>query len=52
MYSPLLDENRDRDLIDILPDYLTEEIAFPRSHAPKFYSKVVDCMTKKVIIEE
>ncbi|KAF2464479.1 uncharacterized protein BDR25DRAFT_242357 [Lindgomyces ingoldianus] len=51
-YSPLLDENRDKDLLDILPDYLTEEIAFPRCHASKFYMKVVDCMTKKVVIEE
>ncbi|EOD43731.1 putative chromosome segregation protein [Neofusicoccum parvum UCRNP2] len=51
-YTPLLDESRDRDLLDILPDYLTEEICFPRSSAAKFYAKVVDCMTKKVIIEE
>jgi hypothetical protein len=51
-YTPLLDEKNDRDLIDILPDYLTEEICFPRSSASRFYSKVVDCMTKKVVIEE
>ncbi|KAF9630571.1 putative chromosome segregation protein [Lasiodiplodia theobromae] len=51
-YTPLLDENRDRDLLDILPDYLTEEICFPRSSAAKFYAKVVDCMTKKVVIED
>ncbi|EKG15713.1 Monopolin complex subunit Csm1/Pcs1 [Macrophomina phaseolina MS6] len=51
-YTPLLDENRDRDLLEILPDYLTEEICFPRSSAAKFYAKVVDCMTKKVVIEE
>ncbi|KAF2091407.1 hypothetical protein K490DRAFT_13255, partial [Saccharata proteae CBS 121410] len=51
-YSPLLDENRDRDLLDILPDYLTEEICFPRSSAAKFYAKVVDCMTKKVVVED
>ncbi|KAF2138062.1 uncharacterized protein K452DRAFT_353292 [Aplosporella prunicola CBS 121167] len=51
-YVPLLDENRDRELLEILPDYLTEEICFPRSSAAKFYAKVVDCMTKKIVIEE
>lgn len=51
-YEPFLDEGRDRDLLDILPDYLTEEICFPRNHAVKFYSKVVDCMTKKIVMEE
>lgn len=51
-YTPLLDENRDADLLDILPDYLTEEITFPRSSAAKFYGKVVDCMTKRIIVEE
>jgi len=52
VYTPLIDENRDRELVDILPEYLTEEIAFPRNHAAKFYAKVVECMTKKVILEE
>ena len=51
-YTPLFDEKNDRDLIDILPDYLTEEICFPRSSASKFYAKVVDCMTRKVVIDE
>jgi len=51
-YEPFFDEDRDRDLIDILPDYLTEEICFPRNHAVKFYTKVVDSMTKKIVIEE
>jgi hypothetical protein len=51
-YEPLLDESRDRDLLDLLPDYLTEEICFPRNHAQRFYSKVVDSMTKKIIVEE
>jgi len=40
-------------LFDILPDYLTEDICFPRSNAPKFYARVVDCLTKKVeVVEE
>ena len=51
-YEPFFDEGRDRDLIDMLPDYLTEEICFPRGHAVKFYTKVVDSMTKKVVIED
>ncbi|OJD29766.1 chromosome segregation protein [Diplodia corticola] len=51
-YTPLLDESRDRDLLDVLPDYLTEEICFPRSSAAKFYAKVVDCMTKRIVIED
>lgn len=51
-YEPFFDEGRDRDLIDILPDYLTEEICFPRNHAVKFYTKVVDSMTKRVVVDE
>lgn len=51
-YEPLLDEDRDRELLDLLPDYLTEEICFPRNHAQRFYTKVVDSMTKKIIIDE
>ncbi|KAF2395750.1 hypothetical protein EJ06DRAFT_484780 [Trichodelitschia bisporula] len=46
-YTPLFDAMNDQDLLDILPDYLTEEIAFPRSSAAKFYTKVVDCMSRK-----
>ncbi|KAJ4360165.1 uncharacterized protein N0V89_000725 [Didymosphaeria variabile] len=52
VYQPLLDEQRDRELIELLPDYLTEEISFPRAQAPKFYTKVVDSMSKKIILEE
>jgi hypothetical protein len=47
-----LDANRDADLMDILPDYLTEEICFPRNHAVKFYTKVVESMTKRVVVDE
>ncbi|KAG9203486.1 hypothetical protein G6514_002853 [Epicoccum nigrum] len=52
IYQPLLDEQRDKDLLDLLPDYLTEEISFPRGHAAKFFSKVVDSMSKRIILEE
>ncbi|KAL1305040.1 hypothetical protein AAFC00_001981 [Neodothiora populina] len=52
-YEPLLDEQRDRELIDVvLPDYLAEEICFPRGHAVKFYTKVVESMTRRVIVED
>jgi hypothetical protein len=51
-YLPMLDEKNDRDLLDILPDYLTEEICFPRSSAARFYSKVADCMAKKIEMED
>jgi len=46
---PLLDANRDRDLIDILPDYLAVDITFSRQHASKFYSRVVDTIAKRRI---
>lgn len=51
-YSPLLDEARDRELIELLPDFLTEEIFFPRAQAPSFYSRIVDSLSKKIIIED
>lgn len=52
IYQPLLNEQRDRELLDLLPDYLTEEICFPRGQAAKFYCKVVDSMSKKIVLEE
>ncbi|KAJ4291653.1 hypothetical protein N0V90_009548 [Kalmusia sp. IMI 367209] len=51
-YNPMLDEQRDKDLIELLPDYLTEEIGFPRDQAPKFFMKIVDSMSKKIILED
>lgn len=47
LYTPLLDQSRDRELLDLLPDYLTEEITFSRQHASKFYGRVVDTLTKR-----
>ncbi|KAL9106181.1 MAG: hypothetical protein Q9227_008773 [Pyrenula ochraceoflavens] len=52
LYIPLLDDNRDRDLLEVLPEYLTEEITFSRQHASKFYSRVVDALTKQRVREE
>lgn len=48
IYTPLLDANRDRDLIDIMPVYLTEDITFARANAAKFYQRVQETLTKKV----
>jgi hypothetical protein len=52
IYQPLLNEQRDKELLDLLPDYLTEEICFPRGQAAKFYCKVVDSMSKKIVLED
>jgi len=46
-YVPQLDPSRDASLIDVLPDYLTEEISFPRKDAAKFYARVVRALTDK-----
>lgn len=51
-YTPLLDAKNDGELMELLPEYLTEEICFPRSSAAKFYAKVLDSMTKRVVIED
>ncbi|EFX03447.1 chromosome segregation protein [Grosmannia clavigera kw1407] len=44
VYMPQLDASRDADLISRLPDYLVEEISFPRAQAAKFYSRVVQSL--------
>ncbi|KAL8654582.1 MAG: hypothetical protein Q9226_003374 [Calogaya cf. arnoldii] len=46
-YTPRLDNDRDRDLLEILPDYLIEEITFSRHNAAKFYGRVVETLTKR-----
>ncbi|KAI1805235.1 chromosome segregation protein Csm1/Pcs1-domain-containing protein [Daldinia bambusicola] len=46
-YMPQLDPSRDQDLIDILPDYLVEEITFPQSHAARFYARVMKSLTER-----
>ncbi|ROW09749.1 hypothetical protein VMCG_02416 [Cytospora schulzeri] len=47
-YKPQLDEHRDRELIELLPEFLADEISFPRAHAAKFYSRVLKSLTEKV----
>ncbi|KAL8818479.1 MAG: hypothetical protein Q9223_002885 [Gallowayella weberi] len=51
-YTPRLDNDRDRDLLELLPDYLSEEITFSRHNAAKFYGRVVETLTKKRMEEE
>lgn len=48
MYKPQLDEHRDSQLIDLLPDFLVEEITFSRPHAAKFYARVLKSLTEKL----
>lgn len=53
IYTPLLDSNRDKDLIDIMPAYLTEDITFARANAAKFYQRVQETLTKKLeVVDE
>lgn len=47
LYTPRLDSHRDRDLLELLPDYLGEEIAFSRVNAAKFYGRVMETLTKR-----
>ncbi|KHN97865.1 chromosome segregation protein [Metarhizium album ARSEF 1941] len=47
-YRPQLDTDRDSDLIRMLPDYLVEEITFPRTQASKFYSRVIKSLTERL----
>jgi len=47
-YIPQLDPSRDKDLMEQLPDYLVEEITFPRPQAARFYARVVKALTEKV----
>jgi Chromosome segregation protein Csm1/Pcs1 len=49
LYTPLLDSNRDKEMLELLPYYLKEDITFNRHHAAKFYSRVVDALTKKML---
>ncbi|PBP24115.1 chromosome segregation protein [Diplocarpon rosae] len=46
-YIPQLDLSRDKSLMELLPDYLVDEITFPRPQAAKFYARVVKALTEK-----
>lgn len=47
LYTPLLDANRDHEMMELMPSYLTEDITFARQNAAKFYGRVVDTLTKR-----
>lgn len=51
LYQPLLDASRDRDMMELMPDYLTEEITFCRQDAAKFYARVLETLTKRRVEE-
>ena len=48
-YTPRLelDGTRDRELLELLPDYLEEEITFSRANAGRFYGRVVEVLTRR-----
>ncbi|KAH8586830.1 chromosome segregation protein Csm1/Pcs1-domain-containing protein [Bisporella sp. PMI_857] len=50
-YVPQLDPSRDKALMDLLPDYLVEEITFPRPQAARFYDRVGKALTEKVEVD-
>ena len=52
-YMPRLDNNRDRDMISLLPEYLTdpEGITFSRMNAAMFYSRIVETLTRRMASE-
>jgi hypothetical protein len=47
-YTPVLDEKNDQHLLSVLEDFLREEICFPRNHGQGFYTKVLECMMRRV----
>ncbi|KAF2665617.1 hypothetical protein BT63DRAFT_428577 [Microthyrium microscopicum] len=49
-YTPILDEKNDKHLLDILEDYLLEEIEFPQNNLQRLYTTIRDGMTKKVVM--
>ncbi|KAF9433661.1 hypothetical protein BGZ76_009154 [Entomortierella beljakovae] len=40
-YTPSLDETRDKKLLEILPDYLTDELIFDRQFESKFFWRIL-----------
>ncbi|EPE08335.1 chromosome segregation protein [Ophiostoma piceae UAMH 11346] len=48
VYTPQLDPSRDAALVEMLPDYLVEEISFPRMQAAKFYKRVMQSLTEEL----
>lgn len=44
VYVPLLDQQRDKAVIAVLPDYLKLEIGFKKEQLPDFFAKVLAFM--------
>jgi hypothetical protein len=42
VYTPLLDPNRDEKILNVLPDYMTDEIMFAREQGTPYYPKTND----------
>jgi len=51
-YTPIFDEKNDQTLMEILPDFLVEEIEFPGGHVMKWYTKLRQSMMTRVVLEE
>jgi len=47
-YIPQLDPSRDNDLMELLPEFLTENLIFARPQASKFYARVAKALTAKI----
>lgn len=47
-FTPLLDEDRDGKLLDVLPDYLSEQIMFAQDQASLFAYRLWTAIQKKV----
>ena len=41
-FTPFLEPDRDKKVLDLLPEYLTEEITFSRQNAVRFYLKILN----------
>ena len=48
----MLNEQRDRTVIDLLPKYLRSEISFRKEHAPRFFTKVNAVLTRSAEVEK
>ncbi|OBT97146.1 hypothetical protein VE01_04863 [Pseudogymnoascus verrucosus] len=46
-YVPQMDPSRDEELKELLPEYMSEELTFPRPQVDKFYARVVKALTEK-----
>ena len=50
IYIPQLDPSRDKALMEMLPDYLVDEITFPRPHALKFLCPSCEGIDRKAVL--